>query len=79
MALGAGRDRVDAAIDLGAGLVLHAKPGDRVDAGAPLADLHVGAGREPGPALSLLAGAFAIADEPPVLPPLVYAVIAQGA
>jgi thymidine phosphorylase len=79
MALGAGRDRVDAAIDPGAGIVLHAKPGDRVDAGAPLADLHVGAGREPGPALALLADAFTIAEEPPALPPLVYAVISQGA
>jgi len=79
MALGAGRDRVDAPIDLGAGIVLQAKPGDRVEADAPLADLHAGAGRDPGPALALLADAFTIADEAPVLPPLVYAVISQGA
>jgi pyrimidine-nucleoside phosphorylase len=79
MALGAGRERVDATIDPGAGIVLHAKPGDAVTAGAPLAELHVGAGRTPDAALALLARAFTIADEPPALPPLVYGVVSLGA
>jgi thymidine phosphorylase len=79
MALGAGRERVDASIDPGAGIVLHAKPGDAVSAGAPIAELHVGAGRTPAAALALLDHAFTIADEPPALPPLVYGVISQGA
>lgn len=40
MALGAGRARADEAIDHGAGIVLHAKRGDAVTAGEPLATLH---------------------------------------
>ena len=77
MALGAGRDRVDAAIDPGAGVTL-ARPGDRVDRGQPMADLHIGAGRRVDDALALLEGAIEIVDAPPVQPPLVYGVITQG-
>ena len=40
MVMGAGRARKEDAIDHAAGLVLHAKAGDRVAAGAPLATLH---------------------------------------
>jgi pyrimidine-nucleoside phosphorylase len=40
MALGAGRARVDDAVDPAAGLVLHAKVGDRVEAGQSLCTLH---------------------------------------
>ncbi len=41
MALGAGRSRTDDVIDPAVGVVLHRKPGDRVAAGEPLAELHV--------------------------------------
>jgi pyrimidine-nucleoside phosphorylase len=40
MALGAGRQRKEDAIDHAAGIIVHAKVGDRVEAGAPLATLH---------------------------------------
>jgi pyrimidine-nucleoside phosphorylase len=40
MLMGAGRATKDDAIDPAAGIVLHAKVGDRVEAGAPLATLH---------------------------------------
>ena len=40
MALGAGRQRKEDAIDPAAGIVLHAKVGGRVEAGTPLATLH---------------------------------------
>ncbi len=40
MALGAGRARIDEAVDPAAGLVLHAKVGDRVEAGQSLCTLH---------------------------------------
>jgi pyrimidine-nucleoside phosphorylase len=40
MLMGAGRATKDDAIDPAAGLVLHAKVGDRIEAGAPLATLH---------------------------------------
>jgi thymidine phosphorylase len=38
--LGAGRARKEDAVDFGAGVVLHAKPGDEVRAGQPLLELH---------------------------------------
>jgi pyrimidine-nucleoside phosphorylase len=37
--LGAGRDRLDAAIDLATGIIVHRKPGDRVAAGDPVLEL----------------------------------------
>jgi pyrimidine-nucleoside phosphorylase len=40
MALGAGRARMEDVVDPAAGLVLHAKVGDRVEAGASLGTLH---------------------------------------
>jgi pyrimidine-nucleoside phosphorylase/thymidine phosphorylase len=43
MGLGAGRSRVEDRVDPAAGLVVRHKLGDRVEAGAPLATLHVGA------------------------------------
>ena len=38
--LGAGRSRPGEAVQAGAGVVLHAKPGDSVTAGQPLMTLH---------------------------------------
>jgi pyrimidine-nucleoside phosphorylase len=75
MALGAGRDRVDAAIDPGAGIVLHVKPGDRVTRGQVLADLHVGTSARADDAARWLRGAAEIGDEPPPAQPLVVAVV----
>jgi pyrimidine-nucleoside phosphorylase/thymidine phosphorylase len=43
MALGAGRSRVEDRVDPAAGLVVHKKVGDEVEAGEPLATLHPGA------------------------------------
>jgi pyrimidine-nucleoside phosphorylase len=40
MGLGAGRARTDDAVDWGAGIRLHAKIGDRIERGAPLATLY---------------------------------------
>jgi pyrimidine-nucleoside phosphorylase len=77
MALGAGRERLEDAIDPGAGLVLHAKPGDRVAAGAPLVEMHVGRNGRPDEARALLAAAVAIGDEPPPSTPLVLGTVAQ--
>jgi pyrimidine-nucleoside phosphorylase len=78
MALGAGRDRVDAVIDPGAGIIA-AQVGDPIERGQPLFGLHVGKGRRPDDALALLEGAADIVDAPPPRPPLVYGVISQGA
>ncbi len=76
MLLGAGRDTVDAPIDYGAGILLRAKPGDRVEAGAPLADLHVGAHAQLDAARTLAAAAFGIAPAPLPRAPLVLDVAA---
>jgi pyrimidine-nucleoside phosphorylase len=75
MALGAGRDRVDAVIDPGAGIVLRVKPGDRVTRGQVLADLHVGASARVDDAAPWLRGAADIGDEPPPAQPLVIGVV----
>ena len=76
MLLGAGRDTVDAPIDYGAGILLRARPGDRVEAGAPLADLHIGAHAQLDAARTLAAAAFGIAGTPPPPSPLVLDVAA---
>jgi pyrimidine-nucleoside phosphorylase len=76
MLLGAGRTRVDASIDYGAGIVLRVKPGDRVGAGATLADVHVGRSAQLDAARSLLDDAFVIGDRPPVASPLILDAVA---
>ncbi|MCB9709106.1 MAG: thymidine phosphorylase [Myxococcales bacterium] len=40
VALGAGREQVDEAIDPGVGMILHMKPGDKVVVGQPLVTVH---------------------------------------
>jgi pyrimidine-nucleoside phosphorylase len=75
MLLGAGRTRVDTPIDYGAGVMLRVKPGDRVSAGAPLADAHVGANAQLDAARSLLTDAFVIADRPPAPSSIVLDVV----
>jgi pyrimidine-nucleoside phosphorylase len=76
MLLGAGRARVDTPIDYGAGVILRAKPGDRVSAGGPLADLHIGANALLEQARNLLKAAFVISDRPPAPSPIVLDVVA---
>jgi pyrimidine-nucleoside phosphorylase len=63
--LGAGRDRVDDAVDPAVGIMVKAKPGDRVSAHDPILELHY---REPAKldaALVLARRAIAIGDEAP--------------
>ena len=69
--LGGGRDRKSDAIDPGVGITLHAKVGDRVERGAPLATLHHRDGRGLPEAHRMVAAAIDVADaaEPR---PLVY-------
>ena len=64
MLLGAGRERVEDAVDHAVGAVLQVKPGEQVRAGTALAEVHYrGADRLP-PALELLRQAWTIADDP---------------
>ena len=60
--LGAGRARKEDPVSAGAGIEMHAKPGDLVTAGAPLLTLHADdAGRFPT-ALADLEGGVVVAD-----------------
>jgi pyrimidine-nucleoside phosphorylase len=63
--LGAGRDRVEDPVDPAVGIMVIAKPGDAVRAGAPVLEFHF---RDPGrldAAMQLTSRAITIGDEPP--------------
>jgi pyrimidine-nucleoside phosphorylase len=75
MVLGAGRERLDATIDPGAGLVLRAKPGDRVQRGDALVELHAGAGARLDEARALMNEAIAIGQEPVPQMPLILGAV----
>ncbi len=62
--LGAGRSKPGEQLDLGAGVVLHAKPGDTVAEGQPLLTLHADRPERFARALVALDGSFDIGDEP---------------
>ncbi|MFF2008092.1 thymidine phosphorylase [Streptomyces sp. NPDC058195] len=59
--LGAGRARKEDPVQAGAGIELHAKPGDRVTAGQPLLTLHTDTPEKFDYALKALPGAYDIA------------------
>jgi thymidine phosphorylase len=58
--LGAGRARKEDAVSFGAGVVMHAKPGDDVRAGEPLLTLHADDPDRFARALAALEGGYAI-------------------
>lgn len=77
--LGAGRARKEDAIDPAAGIVLQCRPGDRVEAGAPLAVMHYNEQEGAKEAHALLLEAMHIGSELPPVRPLVRGrVSAQG-
>ncbi|MFC4554280.1 thymidine phosphorylase [Georgenia faecalis] len=65
--LGAGRARKEDTVQAGAGVEMHAKPGDRVRAGEPLLTLHTDTPERFERAREALAGAIDIADTAPDL------------
>ena len=65
-----------ALIDYGAGILLRARPGDRVDKGAPLAELFIGEHAKVDEARALAASAFTLAAAAPPPAPLVLDVAA---
>lgn len=69
--LGAGRARREDAVQAGAGVQLHAKPGDRVAAGDPLFTLQTDTPERFERARNALEGGFSIGDRPPADEPLV--------
>jgi thymidine phosphorylase len=69
--LGAGRARKEDAVQAGAGVMLHAKPGMQVRAGQPLITLHTDAPERFTRAQEALAGAYEIGDVAPKQRPLI--------
>ncbi len=65
--LGAGRDRVEDAVDPAVGIIIIAKPGAQVSAGEAILELHYREQAKLDAALTLISRAITIGDEPPVL------------
>jgi len=68
--LGAGRERKEDQVSFGAGIVLHAKPGDLVREGQPLMTLHADETSRFERALAALEGAYTVGEtsDPDLLP-----------
>ncbi|MFV0497831.1 MAG: thymidine phosphorylase [Candidatus Fimivivens sp.] len=71
--LGAGRETKESAIDFAAGIMLHAKCGQWVDADAPLATVYTNRSDTLLPAEERLLAAFKIDSAPPAKRPLIFA------
>jgi thymidine phosphorylase len=69
--LGAGRARKEDPVSPGAGVVCLAKPGDRVEAGQPVLELHADDSSRFDAARAALDGAIVVGPEPPAAAPLV--------
>jgi pyrimidine-nucleoside phosphorylase len=77
-ALGAGRDRKEAPIDLAVGVVLHKKIGDRVAAGEPLATIHAATAAAADNVANRITAAFGVNDLAAARPLLLRRVTEQG-
>jgi thymidine phosphorylase len=77
-ALGAGRDRKDAPIDLAVGIVLQKKIGDPVQAGEPLAVIHGRTENDVASVSARVAAAFTIAPDAKPRPLLLRRVTRLG-
>ena len=73
VALGAGRDRVEDAVDHAVGIVVKVKPGDEVRTGDPLLEMHYRTRQTLDAALALTARAVTVRDERPKIGPLIVA------
>jgi pyrimidine-nucleoside phosphorylase len=73
--LGGGRSRKEDAIDHAVGLVLHAKVGDAVAAGAPLLTIHAASETDARRVAGRLVAAYTIGDSPVEPPPLIEEIV----
>jgi pyrimidine-nucleoside phosphorylase len=69
--LGAGRHRKGAPIDPAVGMVLHAKVGDRLEAGEEIGTVHARTDAAANEAGDAVLGAIVLVDAPTSSPPLV--------
>jgi pyrimidine-nucleoside phosphorylase len=77
-ALGGGRAHKDAAIDPAVGLLLHARVGDYVEAGAPLLDMHAASTDDAARVAPRLLAAYTLENAPTTPPPLVAEIVTTG-
>src|SRR5437867_3956868 len=75
MLLGAGRARLDTAIDLGVGLTVHARIGDKLQRGSPLATIYFNDEARAEEAASDIRNAYTIGPERVEPPKLIKAVV----
>ena len=75
MLLGAGRARLETAIDLGVGLTVHAKIGDKVENGSALVTVHFSDAARAEEAAARVRDAYRIGPEPVQPPQLIKAVL----
>jgi len=78
LVLGAGRETKESVLDLGVGIVLKKKVGDRVEAGETLAELHVNSERRVAEAQERLLGAYRIGSAEPPARPLIYGLVTEA-
>lgn len=71
MLLGAGRARVDSAINPSVGVILHKKVGDRVEVGEPLCTVLVDGGPDDLAALEMIGGAYVVGPDRVAPEPLI--------
>ena len=75
--LGAGRIRKEDPIDPAVGIVMAKRIGEWIDAGEPLAHLHVSSHSNTQTAAEFVRGAVVLSQEPVIAPPLIYVSIEQ--
>ena len=75
MLLGAGRARLDTAIDLGVGLIVHARIGDNLEPDSPLATIHFNDAARAEEAAGDIRDAYTIGPDRVELPQLIKAVM----
>lgn len=73
--LGAGRENKESIIDLGVGLKVHKRIGDKVKKGDALATLYINQRSKQQEAENFVQQAYTISKEQPTVPPLIYKVI----
>jgi pyrimidine-nucleoside phosphorylase len=77
VALGGGRQKKGDAIDYGVGVMVHAKVGDRVDAGQPLCTIYAASETSAQAVMGQIVGAYRLGDEAVEPLPIVYARVTE--
>ena len=75
MLLGAGRARLDAAIDLGVGLTMHARIGDKIESGSAVATVHFNDAARAEEAADEVRSAYTIGSERVAPPELIKGIL----